>query len=131
MPGAEHKTVLITRRTRLEELVARFHTVAQAKFYVEHLGADFGDYEREHQAYIGARNSVAEAIERVSRLQVIERGFLPTFLFGPQDLVVALGQDGVVANTLKYLNGQFLVGVNPDPEALRWCIAAIPGWRSR
>jgi NAD kinase len=116
MPGAEHKTVLITRRTRLEELVARFHTVAQAKFYVEHLGADFGDYEREHQAYIGARNSVAEAIERVSRLQVIERGFLPTFLFGPQDLVVALGQDGVVANTLKYLNGQFLVGVNPDPK---------------
>jgi hypothetical protein len=29
---------------------------------------------------------------------------------------VALGQDGVVANTLKYLNGQFLIGVNPDPK---------------
>jgi NAD kinase len=116
MSGADHKTVLITRRTRLEELVARFHTAAQAKFYVEHLGADFEDYEREHQAYTAARAAVVEAIERVSRLQVIERGFLPTFLFGPQDLVVALGQDGVVAHTLKYLNGQFLIGVNPDPK---------------
>ena len=31
-------------------------------------------------------------------------------------MVVALGQDGVVANTLKYLTGQPLVGVNPDPR---------------
>jgi hypothetical protein len=31
---------------------------------------------------------------------------------------VTLGQDGLVANTLKYLDGQPVVGVNPDPE--RW-----------
>ena len=41
---------------------------------------------------------------------------LPNFLFGPADIVVALGQDGVVANTLKYLNGQPLIGVNPDAK---------------
>src|SRR6266700_6241111 len=41
---------------------------------------------------------------------------LPNFVFGPEDIVVALGQDGLVANTLKYLNGQPLVGVNPDPR---------------
>jgi hypothetical protein len=37
-------------------------------------------------------------------------------LFGPDDIVVALGQDGVVANAMKYLDGQPLVGVNPDPR---------------
>jgi hypothetical protein len=46
---------------------------------------------------------------------VIERGFLPSFLFAPEDLVLALGQDGVVANTMKYLDGNALVGLNPEP----------------
>jgi NAD kinase len=115
MTGLDRKVVLVTRKTRLEELIARFHTAAQAKFYVEHLGADFGDYEREHSAYAAAKRVVVETLERACLLQVLDRGFLPTFLFGPQDLVIALGQDGLVANTLKYLDGQPLVGVNPDP----------------
>lgn len=114
-PGLERKVVLVTRRTRLEELLARHHTAAQAKFYVEHLGGDFGDYQREHEAYLGARRATVEALEAHGRYQVIERAFLPNFLFAPQDLVLALGQDGVVANTMKYLDGQPLVGLNPDP----------------
>ncbi len=44
----DRKVVLVTRRTRLEELVIRFHTLAQAKFYIEHLGQDFHEYEVEH-----------------------------------------------------------------------------------
>ena len=44
----ENKIVLLTRRTRLDELVTRFNTVEQARFYVEHLGADFSYYQREH-----------------------------------------------------------------------------------
>jgi NAD kinase len=114
-PGLERKLVLVTRRTRLEELLARHHTAAQAKFYVEHLGADFGDYEREHESYLAAKRTTIEALEAHGRYQVIERGFLPNFLFAPQDVVLALGQDGVVANTMKYLDGQPLVGLNPDP----------------
>jgi len=47
----ENKIILITRSTRLEELVARFNTIGQAKFYIEHLGADFSDYEVEHSHY--------------------------------------------------------------------------------
>ena len=38
--------------------------------------------------------------------------------------MVTLGQDGLVANTLKYLNGQPVVGVNPDPE--RWDGRLLP-----
>src|SRR5688572_7902343 len=111
----ERKVVLVTRRTRLEELIARHHTAAQAKFYVEHLGADFSDYEREHGAYLAARWGVMQTLERHGRYQVIDRSFLTNFLFGPEDIVVALGQDGLVANAMKYLDGQPLVGLNPEP----------------
>ena len=44
----DRKIVLIVRDTRLDELIARFNTVQQAQFYVEHLGADFSDYLQEH-----------------------------------------------------------------------------------
>jgi NAD kinase len=115
MNAADRKVVLVTRRTRLEELVARHHTVAQARFYVEHLGADFGDYQREHERYAAAKAAALEALEHHGRYQVIDRGFLPNFLFAPADVVLALGQDGLVANTMKYLDGQPLVGLNPDP----------------
>ena len=112
---SDRKIGLVTRRTRLEELIARYHTVAQARFYVEHLGADFGDYQREHERYAQARRVALDVLARHGRYQVIERGFLANFLFAPEDLVVALGQDGLVANIMKYLDGQPLVGLNPDP----------------
>jgi NAD kinase len=113
---SQRKVVLVTRKTRLEELLARYHSREQARFYLEHLGADFSDYEREHVTYGEARQAAVAALSRFTRHQVIDRQFLPNFLFGPDDIVVALGQDGLVANTMKYLDGQPLVGVNPDPK---------------
>jgi NAD kinase len=116
VPGnSERKIVLVTRKTRLEDLIAKYHTLAQAKFYVEHLGADFSDYQKEHEAYLAAKRLAIQILERWGRYQTIERGFIPSFLFGPSDIVVALGQDGLVANTMKYLDGHPLIGVNPDP----------------
>jgi NAD kinase len=111
----ERKVVLVTRKTRIEELVAQYHTLDQARFYIEHLGADFADYQKEHAAYAAALASIGEALRLHGRYQVIDRSFLPNFLFGPEDIVMALGQDGLVANTMKYLDGQPLVGINPDP----------------
>ncbi|SFI31458.1 sugar kinase [Bradyrhizobium sp. Gha] len=116
MPAAnDRKIVLVTRKTRLEDLAARYLTVAQARFYVEHLGADFSDYEREHEVYQAQRHATLQVLEQWGRYQVIERGFLANFIFAPDDIVVALGQDGVVANTMKYLDDHPLVGLNPDP----------------
>lgn len=111
----DRKVVLVTRRTRLEELLIRFHTLAQAKFYIEHLGQDFHGYEVEHGTYLAAKRAVLEPLSAAGRFQEIDRGFLPNFLFGADDIVIALGQDGLVANTMKYLDGHPLIGVNPDP----------------
>jgi NAD kinase len=114
--GNDRKVVLVTRQTRLEELIAKFLTADQARFYVEHLGADFSDYEREHAAYQAARGAAVQTLERWGRYQLVDRGFLPNFLFGPSDIVAALGPDGLVANTMKYLDGQPLLGLNPDRQ---------------
>lgn len=124
MTARRERIVLVTRRTRLDDLIARFNTAEQARFYVEHLGADFSDYASEHERYHAAAREVEEALGRLGRLQRIDRAFLPNFLFPPDALVVALGQDGLVANTLKYLDGQPVVGVNPDPG--RWEGVLLP-----
>jgi len=111
----DRKVVLVTRATRLEELVRRHHTLAQARFYVEHSGGDFAEYAAEHGAYLQSKAAVSAILEVHGRWQAIDRAYLTNFLFGPDDVVLALGQDGLVANALKYLDGQPLVGVNPDP----------------
>lgn len=120
----DEKIILVTRPTRLGELIVRFNTAAQARFYVEHLGADFSDYEKEDATYRAARDATREALDRFGRVQILDRSFVPNFVFGPRDFVVTLGQDGLVANTLKYLDGQPVVGVNPDPA--RWDGQLLP-----
>jgi NAD kinase len=120
----ENKIVLVVRRTRLDDLIARFNTEDQARFYVEHLGADFSDYQLEDRQYKTAVREAEDALARVGRVQRLDRAFIPNFLFGPQDTVVALGQDGLVANVLKYLDRQPLIGVNPDPK--RWEGVLLP-----
>jgi len=120
----ENKIILVVRATRLADLKARFATKMQARFYVSRLGQDFSDYEREDTTYQDAIRLAQAVLATLGRVQVVQRAMLPNFVFGPEDVVVALGQDGLVANTLKYLNGQPLIGVNPDPK--RWDGLLLP-----
>jgi hypothetical protein len=114
----------VSRRTRLEDLVARHNTLGQARFYLEHLGADFGDYLAENEAYARSLRITVRALEHWGRYQIVDRLLLPNFVFGRGDVVVALGQDGLVANTMKYLDGQPLIGLNPEPS--RWDGVLLP-----
>lgn len=122
--AADRRIVLITRRTRLQELVLRYNTVEQAKFQAEHLGMDFGDFLLEDAVYRESVAAVADALRGHGRVQALDRGFLPNFLFAPDATVVVVGQDGLVANTLKYLDAQSVVAVNPDPA--RWDGVLLP-----
>jgi len=118
--GADRKIrfVLVSRKTRLQELTERFNTWPQAKFYLEHNHVDAVDYLREHDVYMEQLREAERVLKQQGRFQLLERGFLPDYHFGPDDIVVVVGQDGLVANTLKYLQGQPVIGVNPDPR--RW-----------
>ncbi len=112
---ARDKLVMVTRKTALEELVERFNTRDQARFYIEHMGGRFDDYQAAHDAYHQALAFLHRAIPRGVRAQWIDRSFLPTFTFGESDVAVILGQDGLVVNAAKYLDGQPVVALNPDP----------------
>ena len=124
MDRGMNKVVLIKRRTRYEELKRRYNTVEQARFYIEHLGADFSDYEREDKTYNAALENIRNLIRPCARLQEIDREYLPNMIFGKDDIVIAVGQDGLVANAMKYLDGQPLIGVNPD--SARWDGVLLP-----
>ena len=120
----DRKLILVTQPTRLEELICRYNTEGQVKFYLEHHGADYADYRREYDAYHAAVQTVRQAMESLGRVQTLERRFVSRFLFGPEDLVVCVGRDGLIANVMKYLDGQALIGVNPEPT--RWDGVLLP-----
>ena len=110
------KLIIVTRKTRLQELIERFNTHSQAKFYIEHAGGDFADYEREEDAYRRSLDVLRRSLEFEIPQQLVDRALVPTFQFQEQDLVFTLGQDGLVANTAKYVGGQPIIAVNPEPS---------------
>lgn len=121
----EKKIVVVTRETRIDGLKKRFHSVDQLSYFVESRGEKVADYLAEDTTYKTSVSSLDDTLARWGRVQFVDRDFLPNYVFGPEDTVVAIGQDGLVANTLKYLReGQPLVGVNPDPE--RWDGVLLP-----
>lgn len=110
------KIVLVTRKTRLEDLIERMNTKAQAKFVIEHAGGDFAEYQAEDDEYRRSLEVLRRGLDLGLKLQAVERSLVPTCLFTEKDLIVALGQDGLVANTAKYVGAQPVVAVNPDPK---------------
>lgn len=115
---AFEKVVIVTRKTELEELVTRFNTVAQSRFYLEHAGRDFTPIEAAHDRFHGVLDGIRSRVPRGLKQQVIERSFLPQYTFGDADLVVTVGPDGLVVNVAKYLDAQPILPVNPDPERI-------------
>ncbi|MCL2151941.1 MAG: sugar kinase [Oscillospiraceae bacterium] len=112
---SERKIVIITKQTRADELVKKFNNMAQAAFYVQKRGGDIREYVEESTVYKETVSSSFSQLQDLARVQQIDREYVPSFMFGADDIVVVIGQDGLVANTLKYLNGQPLIAINPDP----------------
>ena len=112
------KLVVVKRKTMVEELVERHGTRGQARFLAENRGESLAGVEQAHETYEQARQALRKSLPAGIRSQWIERGFLPNFLFGPHDLVVTLGADGLVVNVAKYLSTQPILAINPDPSRI-------------
>jgi NAD kinase len=108
------RIIIVTKRTQLQEMLDRYVTEAQARFYIEHMGLSFSEYERAHSAYSTALETLKEVMPREPRHQSIDKSFLPTFAFGEADLIVTLGNNGLVVNAAKYAEGRPIIGVNAD-----------------
>jgi NAD kinase len=109
------RAVLVHRRTELEELLARHGTRGQAEFFLRTRGQHIEDAEARHHAVNHAISTASAAIPVRWRRAIVERADLPRFVFEPGDIIVVAGQDGLVANLAKYLDGQVVIGVNPEP----------------
>jgi NAD kinase len=136
----DQSIILVTRKTRLDDLTAKYATKSQARFYVararvnqavarapaaqqnvqlfeQQAQAELDEVEHESKDY-------KELISRLRRdlddfdlpVQVVDRSLVPNMVFAPRDIVVALGQDGLVANVAKYALGLPIIGVNPNPK---------------
>ncbi|MEU7059784.1 hypothetical protein [Streptomyces sp. NPDC046197] len=110
------RVVLVHRTTEYEELVARHGTHGQAAFFLSSRGRDIRELAERHRRTRRALAEVASAVPLTWRQTRVERADLDRFLFAPEDVVVVVGQDGLVANVAKYLSGQPVLGVDADPD---------------
>ncbi len=130
------RITVVTRPTRLAGLLQRWATRGQAKFRfrvnkvarlmqsgkVEQAAAaqkaddvDFQLLEDEDSAYQQSVRNLVRDLDLGVPVQAIDRSLMPNYDFSFSTAVVVLGQDGLVANTAKYVGDVPILGVNPDP----------------
>ncbi len=112
------KIVVISRETRMQELIARFNTKAQAAFYIKHSGANFNEYQEEDDAYQRSLETIHTQIDIGLQIQFVDRKYISNFIFTEKDIVLVVGQDGLLANVAKYATGLPIIGVNPDTSRI-------------
>ncbi len=109
------RVVIVTRRTEYDELLATHGTRGQAAFFLSTRGRDIAELEERHRLTQRAIDTAAASIPLDWRRGRVERSDVSRFLFSPDDVIVVVGQDGLVANVAKYLDGQPVVGIDPEP----------------
>ncbi|MBF4163836.1 NAD(+)/NADH kinase [Nocardioides acrostichi] len=109
------RVVVVHRTTERDGLLATHGSAGQAAFFLRTRGRDLVEVEARDAAQRSALAVVEAAIPRGWRQGRVERADLPRFRFAPEDVVVVVGQDGLVANVARYLDGNPVIGVDPDP----------------
>ena len=113
--GERRRAVVVHRRTELDELMDRHVTRGQVEFFLAGRGRTLADVQQHHDLIVDARQQLLAGIPDEWTTAQVERADLSRFLFAPDDTVLVVGQDGLVANVAKYLTGQLVVGVDPEP----------------
>jgi hypothetical protein len=109
------RAVLVHRKTEMVALLDRHASRGHAAFFLRSRGRIIEDVaDRDHEV-VAAIATVTASIPDRWRRATIERSELSRFVFEPADVIVVVGQDGLVANVAKYLDGQPVVGINPEP----------------
>lgn len=109
------RAVLVHRTTEYEELLARHGTHGQADYFLSSRGRSLKEVTERHHRARRVLAEVAATVPLQWRQTRVERTDLARFLFAPEDVVIVVGQDGLVANTAKYLSGQPVMGIDTDP----------------
>ena len=109
------RVVTVHRRTELEALLERHGTRGQVEFFLTGRGRSLAEVQDRHDRQQQALRQARDAVPSQWRLGDAERDDLHRFGFEVDDVCVVVGQDGLVANVAKYLDGQPVIGVDPEP----------------
>ncbi len=131
------RITIVTRETRMKGLLKRWSTKGMMEFSFKRArmaaavqsgdmsladsiqaqgeDADFEDLQEEDQTYQNSVTYLTKELDFGMPVHVIDRAYVPTYDFGLCQAVIVVGQDGLVANTAKYVGDVPIVGVNPDP----------------
>jgi hypothetical protein len=120
------RVVLVTRKTPLELLLERHGTLGQVRFYLDGKGQRLEPYVEGQARQDDALAAVLRAIPPEQSRTRLDRSDIDRFVFNPDDLLVVVGQDGLVPNVAKYLESQLTIGVNPDPSRSDGVLCAHP-----
>jgi NAD kinase len=118
--------VFVTRETDYDLLLARHATREQARFYLETRGQRLADLEKRHEQFQAVLRQARASVPADWRQALVRRADLDRFLFAPEDVIVAVGQDGLIANVAKYVSGQPVLGVNPAPDLYDGVLVRVP-----
>ncbi|MSR57475.1 MAG: NAD+ kinase [Planctomycetaceae bacterium] len=132
---------IVTRPTRMAGLLQRWATRGAAKFALvtakravaarapatvgfseqalqASVEREYVDLVSEDDAYHASLSNLAQTLDFGMPVQFVDRNFLPNFDFARYEVVVVVGQDGLVANAAKYVGDVPIVAVNPDPQRI-------------
>jgi hypothetical protein len=127
---------LVIRQTRLRQLQQRWGALGNVQFNMlsnrrvqareqglemirqaeRDADAEFSDLQQEDVCYQQVLKQLQGELDFGGAVQVVDRAFLPNFDFSRFEVVVVVGQDGLVANAAKYVGQVPIVAVNPDPN---------------
>ena len=110
------RLVLVSRPTELDGLLAAHATMGQVEFFLDRRGEALAPVEARHARQVDTLRRAREAAPADWSVAQVMRNDLDRFNFAARDIVVAVGQDGLVANIAKYLSGQSVIGVPTDPD---------------
>ena len=110
------RVVFVIRETDYQNLVRRRATREQARFFLRTRGQTLEQVDADNTHFQDVLRLARSAVPEEWRQATVQRDDLDRFLFAPDDIVVAVGQDGLVANVAKYLADQPVLGVNPAPD---------------
>lgn len=121
------RLVVVHRTSMFDQVVAEYGTAGQAAFMLAERGRSLDPLRHDHELLAAARAELLGRVPSSWRTAVVERADLPRYLPDPEDVVVVVGQDGLVANTAKYLHDQPVFGVDPvaGPQRSRLALSTV------
>lgn len=117
MSSLPPRVVVVTRETELDALLKAHGTRGGAAFFLKSRGQKLEDVDERHQRLSAAVDTTLAQIPLNWRRARVDRDSLDRFLFEPSDIVVTVGQDGLIANVAKYLEDQLVIGIYAGEHA--------------